>query len=458
MKIILFNSCFIERSVDPLQRIDPHLRVGVAVIAACLREAGHVVRVVDPQVDKRGIDEVVHEIVQDEPDLVGFSAFTEEIIYASYIAEKIRVICPSAKLIVGGYHASAVPERTLREFPVFDLAVVGEGEQTMLEIVNGVSYENIPGLAWRDTNGTVHLNPSRQEAISLDSLPPPAWDLFDLSSYSFRIPVEPSRTCPFRCAFCFQATFSKTRYKDPVKVVDDVERAVRQLGARQISFGSAGAFPLNRNHGLAVCRELRSRNITIPWLTTTRADVLDRELLMAMRETGCCYISLGIETGDQDILSRCNKGLRLEQAEETIRLIHEVGIESELCFIIGLPGETEESLLKTERFAIAMRPYATLASFAILTPFPGTEIFRMAECGEQGLGLSTQDWRRFSKQSGFALQHSSLTFSQLRRWQARLYLKFYFGSPFKTLRLLRSPAFREGISLRRLINLLRRMF
>lgn len=160
MKIILFNSCFIERSVDPLQRIDPHLRVGVAVIAACLREAGHVVRVVDPQVDKRGIDEVVHEIVQDEPDLVGFSAFTEEIIYASHIAEKIRVICPSAKLIVGGYHASAVPERTLREFPVFDLAVVGEGEQTMLEIVNGVSYENIPGLAWRDTNGTVHLNPS----------------------------------------------------------------------------------------------------------------------------------------------------------------------------------------------------------------------------------------------------------------------------------------------------------
>jgi radical SAM superfamily enzyme YgiQ (UPF0313 family) len=349
-----------------------------------------------------------------------------------------------------------MPLETLQEFAMFDMAVVGEGEFPMIELAAGWPLESIAGLVWRDGD-TVRTNPQRTQRPTLDELPPPAWDLCDLSQYAFRLPVEASRTCPFRCSFCFQATADKVRYKAPEKVVDEVEEAVRRYGARDISFASAGAFPLNRNQGLAVCNGLISRNLRLPWLTTTRADVLDRELLAAMRDSGCQYISLGIETGDQELLSRCNKGLDLEKAEETIRLIHEVGIESELCFILGLPGETPESLAKTRKFAMAMRPYATLASFAILTPFPGTEVFRMAECGREGLGLNTRDWNMYSKHGGTALEHGMFTARQLKRWQARMYLEFYLGSPAKALRLLGSRSMREVFSIRRVLALARRM-
>lgn len=177
-----------------------------------------------------------------------------------------------------------------------------------------------------------------------------------------------------------------------------------------------------------------------------------------MRESVYRYVSLGIETGDQEILTRCNKGLRLEKAEETIRLIHEVGIESELCFIIGLPGESPDSLARTRAFAIRMRPFATLASFAILTPYPGTEIFHMAACGREGLHIKTCDWDQFTKHSGAALRHKAFTDRQLKRWQARLYLEFYLGSPAKVVQLLRSESGWELLNARRIISMLTRMF
>ena len=457
MNIVLLNTSTIALSTDRLQRVDPHLRVGVAVIAACLRRAGHAVRILDPRVENLSVGPFADRILAEKPDLVGFSAFTEEIEDAAAIAAQIKRGRPETRTVVGGYHASAVPGGTMEEFPMFDLAVAGEGEMPMLELASGVASRDIAGLAWRDGSAGIQVNPVRQEFPPFDELPDPAWDLYDLSRYGFRLPVEASRTCPFRCSFCFQATAPKTRFKAPEKVVDECEEGVRRHGAREISFGSAGAFPLNHAHGMAVCEGLLARGLKTPWLTTTRADVLNRELLRAMRASGCCYVSLGIETGDQEILSRCNKGLNLEQAEETIRLIHEAGIESELCFIIGLPGETVASLRKTRRFAMAMRRYATMASFAILTPFPGTEVFRMAECGEQSLGLATRAWRQFSKQSGFALRHETLTPRQLKRWQALLYLEFYFGSPAKALSVLTSKNMRELISVRRALALLGRM-
>jgi radical SAM superfamily enzyme YgiQ (UPF0313 family) len=457
MNIVLLNTCAISRPTDHLQRVDPHLRVGVAVIAACLRRAGHAVRILDPRVQDGSPGQFAEQITKDQPDIVGLSAFTEEIADAADIAGAVKAIRPETRTVVGGYHASATPLETLREFPMFDMAVVGEGEMPMLELAGGNAPASIAGLVWREDGGAVRTNAVRRDFPAFEDLPPPAWDLYDLALYGYRLPVEPSRTCPFRCSFCFQATSDKTRYKAPERIVDEVEEAVRRHGARELSFASAGAFPLNRTHGLAVCNGLISRNLRLPWFTTTRADKLDRELLTAMRDSGCRYVSLGIESGDQEMLSRCNKGLNLEQAEETIRLIHEVGIESEICFVLGLPGETPASLAKTRRFAMKMRPYATLASFAILTPFPGTDVFRMAECGAEGLGLVTRDWHLYSKNSGTALSHGAFTVRQLKRLQARMYMEFYLGSPVKALRLLGSKNMREVLSLRRFLTLLGRM-
>ena len=457
MRVLLFNSCAVSAPSDHLQRLAPHLRVGPAVIAACLRRDGHETHILDPRADGMGLEPSLRAAVALRPDLVGFSAFTEEIADAAALAAGIKSACPDALTVVGGYHASALPQRTLEEFSDFDLSVSGEGEGPMSALTSGLPYGEIAGLAWRDGNGQIRVNPAVTRFPALDELPPPAWDLYDHAKYGFRLPVEPSRTCPFRCNFCFQATSETARFKSPEHIIDEIEEGVGRYGAQEISFGSAGAFPLKRSHAMAVCDRMMARDIRVPWITATRADALDRDLLAAMKASGCVYVSLGIETGDQEILSRCNKGLRLEQAEETIRLIREAGIESEMCFIIGLPGETRESLQKTRKFAMAMRPYATMASFAILTPFPGSEVFHMAESGQQGMGLATRDWSLYSKQGGTALHHGQFTAKELKRWQARLYMEFYLGSPAKAFGMLRSRNMREVLSLRRALALLGRM-
>ncbi len=457
MRVCLLNSAECSAPKDSLQRNVPALRVGVASIAAVLRAGGHEVSILDPLAHNLPMGEVVGAICAFQPDLLGLPTYTEEVLDAAEIAEGVKQKRPHTLVVAGGYHVSALPERSLEEFKGFDIAVIGEGEAAMEAIAGGVSPAEIPGIAWRDTDGTIRRNAPNGLFYSLDDLPLPAWELYDLSKYTYGLSVEASRTCPSKCLFCYQATSDKTRHKSPEKFVDEVCLLRDKFGANQFSFASAGSFPLHRDNSLAIMEGLEQRAPGIKWFTTARADRLDREVIAAMKRSGCCYVSLGIETGDQEILSRCQKGLNLERAAESIRLLNEGGLETELCFILGLPGETRDSLELTRRYANRMRRHATMASFAILTPYPGTEVFRMAECGRNGLELATTDWSLYTKHSGLGLKHQGVTARELRRWQFRLYMEFYFGSPVRTVKTLRSRNIRDVLSVERIAGLFRKL-
>lgn len=137
-----------------------------------------------------------------------------------------------------------MPEETLRQYPVFDMAVVGKGEQTKVEIAGGIAPDQISGLVWLGPDGkTIHVNPPRTVYPSFDELPAPAWDLYDLGRYNYMVPVEPSRTCPYRCIFCYPATAEKTRYKDPEKIVDEVEQAIDGLDRAEFLSAAPELFP-----------------------------------------------------------------------------------------------------------------------------------------------------------------------------------------------------------------------
>ncbi|HEO70551.1 MAG TPA: radical SAM protein, partial [Candidatus Hydrogenedentes bacterium] len=436
-----------------------YLYLGIASIAGTLRAAGHEVVVLDPVAKKMSAATVAESVVQTGARFLGMGPFTVDIHDAAEIARQVKQRNPSITTVLGGWHVSAIPAETLAEFPAFDIAVVGEGELPFHALANGASPEDIPGIVFRKPSGDIHATPPQSELVDLTALPPPAWNLFNLNDYPY-VPVEPLRACPFNCAFCFKgATGRHVREKEPEALVAEIEELVTRNRVRNFSLAGSGTFPVRREHAMAVCQAIQERGLRIHWETSTRTDLLDRELLEAMKAAGCYGISFGIESGDPHILDKCNKGIDLDVAEDVIRLCHDIGIESELTFVLGLPYETPASIERTRQFALKVRPYSTLASFAILTPYPGTKAYEMAERNEGGLRLKTTDWRAYAKASGEAIAHECFKEGELKRYQARLYLSYYFTftSPRTMLRAFFARSAVGLRDLRSLVALLERL-
>lgn len=457
MRVVLLNSSFVTRSRDAIQRAEPHLRVGVASIAAYLRSRGHDVTLLDPEVSGMNAQAIARRVCEFSPDFAGMPAYTEEIDDAAAVAGEIKKLAPSIVTVVGGYHVSALPLETLEEYPSFDLGVVGEGEGPFADLVSGMPLQGIAGIVWRQPHGGVCFNESTRDLLDLDKLPPPSWDLYDLDKYGdTSLPVELVRACPFNCPFCFKALGRSVRYKAPDKILAEIEATYIKRGIRRFFFVSSGTYPVSREHGLDVFRRIQARGLKIIWNTGARVELLDEELLRAMKESGCWLVNVGVESGDPEVLSRCGKTSDLSRVETVLKLCAQVGIETEANFILGLPGETRDSVRRTGEFVRRIRDLATIANFAVLTPYPGTQVFKMAVNGEQGLGLRTREWRAYTKHSGSVLRHSSFTPEELRELQMQFYRMFYLSSLRKILQLLRSRSGRELLSVRRVFTLLTR--
>ncbi|MEI8175832.1 MAG: radical SAM protein, partial [Candidatus Omnitrophota bacterium] len=405
MKAVILNSSFVSKRRDYVQITGPHLRIGVASVAAVARAAGADITVFDPLAYEATLEETARYIVDLQPQYLGLPAYTEEINDAALIAERVKEMSPQMIVIVGGPHATALPARTLDEFKVFDYVVVGEGEMSFTDIISGRAPAKIPGIAYREPDGSVIVNGAPSH-VDLDTLPLPAWDLYDLSRYAF-VPIDTIRGCPYSCVFCHRATGSAVRYKNPHKIVDDIEAIKKKNPDARFALVGGGSFPLRRDHAVAVCQEIIGRGLTVPWVTATRVDLVDEELLSLMKESGCYDIALGIESGDPAILAGCGKRTTPELAEQALMMCKKIGIGTELNFILGLPGETKESLLKTRDFALRMEAYAERINFAILVPFPGTAIYEMALKRQGGISIATNDWTKYAKQGGLAITHEN---------------------------------------------------
>ncbi|HDL65115.1 MAG TPA: radical SAM protein [Proteobacteria bacterium] len=434
-RVLLFNSpiLFSDRK-DIFEAHYTGIRYGIASIAGNLRRNGIEVKILEPHYQT--VEEIRDIIRRFEPALVGIPAYTTEIYDAAGTAELVKDVDPRIITILGGAHITALPGETMDNSPQFDIGVLGEGEETVLEIARGKDRESIDGIIFRSGPELKRTTP-RARISDLSELAEPAFDLYKLENHrnmkfyggsGLFLPVESMRGCPFACVFCFRTIGRQPTYKDPVSFVNELESYVDRYGLRHADFID-GTFGVNKDNALAICNEIISRglNLKFRWSANARADTLDEELIDAISRAGCTYLKLGIESGNDAVLEKSSKGITTAQIRSVVRICRAKDLFVRGNFIFGLPGDTEETIGETIDFAKSLP--IDHVNFAILVPFPGTEIYRWAKRGERGYSLESENYQYYGKQLGGALRNSWLSSRQLQLLQRRAYWKFYLSSP-----------------------------
>jgi radical SAM superfamily enzyme YgiQ (UPF0313 family) len=406
---------------------------GLVCLAAVARDAGADVRVVEAAAEGLGVSGTLARLLPFQPQIVGVSATTAGICAAAELAAAIKSRCPQTVVVAGGCHVTALPEDSLREFPAFDLVVVGEGEATLRDLLQRYALEprlpeDLPGTVAR-RNGQPFRNAARPPVDNLDELPLPAWDLLPGFPRAFhpapmRVRRWPcasivlSRGCPNQCLFCDRSVFgNQCRACSPEYAVRLVRDLRDRHGVREILLED-DTFTLSRQRVSEFCDRLLAERVDMTWSCLARADRVTPELLRDMRRAGCWHISFGIESGVPALLQAMHKNLDLGQIEQALRWSREAGLRTKGFFMVGLPGETRESLAATTAYALSL-PLDEI-SVMQLTPFPGSELYRRIH----EFGSMERDWRRMNTLNTVFVP-TGLTGAELNGARDRLLRRFY---------------------------------
>jgi radical SAM superfamily enzyme YgiQ (UPF0313 family) len=393
MRILLVNPSY------PLEEF-PRLLVTLPYLAAALRAEGHEVEILDLLLTHATPEKIERRMARLRPELVGITSITLNHHIASFIADVARKCDERVPIAIGGPHVSFEVEGSFRELPALDFIGIGEGEHTMVELARALDgrmdLRDVRGLALRDGERVVRTA-ARSFEDDLDRLPLPARDLVPLARYlafDSHASVVTSRGCPYSCTFCSAPAWGgrKVRYRAPSPCVDEIEELARQ-GFTEISIEDE-LFTLSRKHLLSVCDELIRRDTEIRWNAFSRVDTITPEAVETMARAGCQAICFGVESGDQEILDLARKKSDLQKVRGAMRMTEAAGISAMASFIIGLPGETAETLRRTAEFADELHEeYGALCGFHVLAPFPGTEVRERA--AHYGLEILTDDWTKY---------------------------------------------------------------
>lgn len=359
--------------------ITPQLALGY--LSSYLREAGYSTRIVDGLNEQLSPEEIVGRCADCE--LMGISALTD---YFPEVITLSRALKAAGKtVVVGGPHATALPAATLKESGA-DYVVVGEGEETLCELAGALAAGGDPEKVAGVYGPRDRRAGCRDLIGDLNLLPFPDWERMDPRLYQKaphgafikRFPVAPlmsTRGCPFECSFCASPFLweKRIRFRSPENVVEEIEYLVREFGVREIHFEDDN-LTLRRSHIEGICNLLLRRKLDISWAAPNgvRADTLDRGLVGLMKRSGCYMLAFGIESGNQEILDRVGKRTDLSTVRRAIAEAGRAGIVTQGFFIFGLPGETEETVKETLRFA--KRSGLDRAQFLLLDVIPGSRL------------------------------------------------------------------------------------
>ena len=411
--------------------------LGIAYISACIESKGFDCKIFDAYFNSWSQATVIQRVKDYNPDVIGITAMTHEIAQASQIASKLKTLI-NAPIVVGGCHITALPGRTLTEFPVFDYGIYGEGEQTTIELFEYIRQKgtklplnNIKGLVFRDKGQIVVNQPRRFMCeVELDALPLPAYyqyfpdnsqALVNKDSY---YAILASRGCPYNCAFCMRVLGRKVRRRGADSILHEMEYAIEHYGAHTFDFFDE-IFLFDNQQTRDLLRAFIQRDFPhrVRWKALTRADFVNPELISLAKEAGCFHLAMGVESGDDEILKAIGKGITVSQVKRAVKIIKEAGISLCAYYILGHPNETIETLRKTVNLAVELNTDSI--AVGLMVPYPGTRIFDMALRGENHLRLLSRDWAEYDKYGGKVLEIDGLSYRQLVKWQKRTLLNLY---------------------------------
>lgn len=360
--------------------------LGLCYLAAACREKGLKTEILDAPAEGIGILQAKERILRKRPRVVGITATTLSIVNAARIAEAVKCDAKEIITVIGGPHISALPESTLARYRYFDFGVIGEGELTVIDLVNALksssNIENVHGIIYRKGDN-FYRTAIRENIKELDNLPMPAWDLLPEYPYSYK-PLEiamsnrlqgsiiTSRGCPFDCSYCPKSVFGKAVRNHSIgRVMQMVMEQYGKYKVRDLEIYD-DALILSRDRIREVCHRLIAERIDLVWSCNATIGSVDRQTLGLMKRAGCWKIAFGIESGDQKILQLMNKRLDLDKAREVLQISKRAGLVNRGYFIIGFPTETRESIRKTIDFA--KEAALDIVQFNSFTPLPGAPV------------------------------------------------------------------------------------
>jgi len=422
MKVLLINPPYFNSKYKFIGLVAPPL--GIAYMAAVLEQNDIAVEIIDAAALEMSWETLEREIKRTSPQLVAVTALTPTIDQALQTAELAKKTCPQATVVMGGYHPTFNYQEILEKDYV-DIVIRGEGEYTLLELVQtleeGGDLKNVKGIAYQDG-----VTPPRPLIADLDELPFPARHLLPMDHYKIlnmklhTATLISGRGCPMQCSFCASAALhgNKLRMRSAQNVVDEMEHLINDHDAGMIAFMD-DTFTLKPSRVAEICDEIIKRDLDTYWGCTARADTLSDELLQKLSDSGCITLFLGVESADQQQLDRVNKQMTIDKIRQAFKLSRENDIRTIASVVLGMPGDTKDSIERTIKFVRELNP--SYALFSLATPYPGTRFYQ--EAVQDNL-IKVKDWSKYTLLSP-VLETVDCSLDELKKMQKKAFRQFY---------------------------------
>ncbi len=443
MKVLLIHPPLTgEERYGKFQEVGSYLPpLGICYIAAVLEKNGIQVKIIDGLGEKLSIDRICEITRRYDPDYIGITMASIAYHNAVELAKAFKKEIEHVPIIVGGPHVSIFQEKAL-DSQYFDFGVLGEGEVTFLELIKTISKRDdlgrVKGILYRKNNKVLKTAP-RPFINNLDELPFPARHFLPpLQTYKTtamvykRLPVTSmisSRGCPYKCIFCNRIFGRHYRFNSAEYVVEEMEMLAKDYGIKEITFYEDD-FTVNRTRVLEICDLIKGKRLDVTWSCLANINSLTPEMLVAMKEAGCWLISIGIESGDEEVLRFIKKNLSLEKVKQITKWADKIGMQMRGYFIIGHPIDTKERIKRTINFAKSL-PLHTV-NFCLQYLVPGSELYQIAP----KYGETNYDFRMITGHSSgneLPFVPYGLTKEYIFHAQERAYREFYL----RTTQLLR---------------------